>query len=239
MQFSETTNLTGIIQECEKFTNLGYGNISGNTTKLKEFTNNVNTTMRRIWHKIFMSSGQWIYDDSNQSDLPQATTNLILGQSLYALPSDALTVKRVEYKDETGIWSEIHPFTLEDIPGAVEEYYKENANPVRYRLLDDTIELFPASDVNVTGGLKIYFERGSVSFVSTDTTKAPGFVSEYHDLVSIGASLEWLKIHLPTDGTTAQLKEDYIVGMDNLSKYYNRRFKDHKIVMTRRHSNFK
>jgi len=239
MQFNDTTNNLGIIQACERYTNLGDTTISGSSDKLKEFTAYANTSLRRIWHNIFMSSGNWIYDDGNQTDLPQATTNIVAAQALYALPSEAVTVQRMEYKDSSGNWSEIYPMTLEEIPTAVDEYMKTDSTPYRYRLVDDTIELFPAPADSVTGGLKIYFERGSVSFVSTDTTEAPGFVSEYHDLVPIGASLEWLKIHLPGDATTAQLKEDWMIGMDNIKKFYNRRFKDKKIVLTRAYSNYK
>jgi hypothetical protein len=239
MQFSDTTNNLGIIQACERYTNLGDTTISGNTDKLKEFTAYINTSMRRIWHKIFMSSGEWIYDDGNQTNLPQATTALVDGQATYALPTGALTIQRVEFKDESGIWTEIRPITLDDIHTAVEEYKKEDGKPDTYRLLDDTIELFPAPDFGQVASLKIYFERGSVAFSYTDTTQSPGFVAEYHDLVPLEASLEWLKIHLPGDGTTAQLKEDYTKTEANLMAYYNRRFKAHKIVMTRHYNTFK
>ena len=239
MQFSDTTNNLGIIQACERYTNLGDTTISGTTATLKEFTAYANTTMRRLWHKIFMSSGNWHYDDGNQTNLPQAVTDTVAAQAKYAIPSDAMTIKRMEYKDSNGDWSEVLPLTLEEIPMAVDEYHKEDADPIRYRLVDDTIELFPAPKSAISGGLKVYFDRGSVAFANTDTTKTPGFVAEYHDLVAVGASLEWLKIHLPANPTTAQLKEDWLVGLDSLGKFYNRRFKDYKIVINRKTTTFK
>ena len=36
--FSDTTNKNGLIQECEFWTNLGDGTISGDTTLLAQFT---------------------------------------------------------------------------------------------------------------------------------------------------------------------------------------------------------
>lgn len=239
MQFNETNNLSGIIQQCEKNTNLGYTTISGDSTKLKEFTNNANITMNKLWHSIFEATGSWEYDDANSTDLPQATANLVLGTQKYALPTGALTVKRVEIKDEAGNWVQLLPLIRSEITQGIDSFLKENGQARYYRLLGETIELFPASNYNSTGGLKVYFDRGSVQFVSTDTTKTPGFVSEYHYLVGLGASLEWLKIHLPADGTTIQFKEDYAIGVQQLTKFYNARFSTKKKRLGRIYQTFK
>jgi hypothetical protein len=72
--------------------------------------------------------------------------------------------------------------------------------------------------------LKIYFDRGSVQFVNSDTTKTPGFISEFHYLVSLGGSLEWLGIHLPNDATTARIENKYEKGVKQMEKYFARRF---------------
>jgi len=239
MQFSNTTTREGVLQACERYTGLGNTVITGDSDKLKEFTAYSNTALRKLWHYVFTSTGVWEYDDSNQSDLPQATTNLVAAQAKYALPSGALAIKRLEVKDSAGNWTVLKPLMRDEIPGAIDEFFETDADPIYYRLIGDTIELFPGSSVNVTGGLKIYFDRGSTTFASTDTTKEVGFAAEYADLVPLYASLEWLKINLPEDARTAQLKEDYAVGVQNLKDYYSKRFPAKKVMITRRYESFK
>lgn len=239
MQFSDTTNNLGIIQACERYTNLGDTGISGDSAKLKDFTAYVNTVMRRLWHSIFEASGSWQYDDSNQTDLPQATTDLVSGTATYALPATALTVKRLEAKDSNGEWYVLKPLVIDEIGEAIPEFFDVDGDPSYYRLVGNTIELFAAPSYNSTGGLKVYYDRGSVAFASTDTTKTPGFASEYHDLVPVGASLEWLKIKQPQDATTARLAEDYASQLQQLNKFYNKRFSDKKLTISRQYQTFK
>lgn len=239
MKFNDTTNYEGVIQACERYTGLGKDSISGDSDKLIEFTAYTNTALRKIWHFIFESTGCWEYDDSNQSDLPQATADIVSAQAKYALPSDALTIKRVEMKDDDDNWYVLKPLLRNEIKEAIDEYRDEDGKPEYYRLVGETIEFFPASDYDSTDGLKVYFDRDSVDFASTDTTKETGIASAYEDLVPLYAGLEWLKINLPEDARTAQLKEDYAVGINQLRGYYNKRFPNKKKVFRRRYESYK
>ena len=234
MIFNDTTTKQGIIQFCEKYTNLGYGEISDDTDdKLPEFTGWTNTAMSMLWYEIFLATGGWIFDDKNHSDLPQATTDLVSSQGKYALPSDNLTVKRVEIKNESDVWFQIDAISLEKIPQAVDEFRRDDGIPSWYRLVDDTIELFPASSYSKTAALKIYFDRGMVEFEASDTTKEPGFASEFHHLVPIGASLFWYQIHLPSDETSDWLEKKWKDGFEKIANYHDRRNKDFKSTITR------
>jgi hypothetical protein len=233
MQFSNTTNLSGIIQMCEKYTNKLYGDISGDATLLKEFTNNSNIALNKLWAKIFKATGAWEYDDHNQTDLPQATANLSNGTATYVLPEEALTLKRLEVKDSNGEWCVVEPIMRDEIPEAINEFLDTDSTPRFYRMIGETIELFPAPDYDSTAGLKVYFDRGSVAFASTDTTAIPGFNSELHYLVPISASLEWLKVKSPTSSTTIQLEKDWATGLQDLNKIYNLRFSDKTIKISR------
>lgn len=231
MVYNDTSTNLGIIQASEDYCGLGLTGISGDTSKLKEFTRYANRANRKIWHWIFMSQGLWQYDDSNETDLPQAVANLVSGTAKYALPTDALTVRRIEIKNESGDWDEVLPITEKDIVGGIEDYYESDNTPVEYRLIGNTIELFPAPNYASTGGLKVYFDRDSSDFAYTDTIKTPGFASPYHDLVAIGASLEWLKAKRPDTNTLAQLKEDWLRGEIEIKDFYSNRNKDSKTVI--------
>lgn len=231
MVFSDTTNKNGIIQTCEFYCGLGDAGISGNATLLKQFTNLVNIANSRVWHLLFKNNGGWKYDDSNNTDLPQASQDLSNGVSKYALPTGALQVDRVEVKDVNGDYQKLAPLTLEQITEGLDEFQSTDGLPRYYRLVGSTIELFPgvlSTAVTTTNGLKVYFGRGSTTFASTDTTKTPGFASEYHDMVPVKSSLEWLKVNKPNSGTLTLLMNDDVKRESQLVEYEVNKFKDRK-----------
>jgi hypothetical protein len=195
MIFSSTTTKAGIIQEIERLTDLGQTYISGDATRLAEMTATINRINHRVWHTIFMATGNWQYDDGNYTDLPIATTDLVSGTAKYAIPSDALTIQRVEIKDENGLEYQLTPITKELIKGqAVDEFLDVDSTPMYYSIVNGTMELFPAPNYASTGGLKVYFDRACVDFAYNDTTKTPGFASPYHEAVPVGMAIEWLKM---------------------------------------------
>ena len=84
MKYSDTTNLNGIIQEEERLTGLGYAGISGSTNNLKEFTSLNNIESHKIWHTIFMSNGNWQYDDSLQVSNPTTPGTVVFTTTIAA-----------------------------------------------------------------------------------------------------------------------------------------------------------
>jgi hypothetical protein len=240
MVYSDTTNLNGIIQEVERMADLGQTYISGNASNLKEFTATINRVNHRIWHTIFMSNGNWQYDDGGNTDLPQSVTDLTSGTSKYALPTTALTIQRVEAKDSGGLWTTLSPITKEDIGGeAIDEFMKTDGPLSMYRLIGTTIELFPGPDYSSTGGLKVYYDRDSVDFATSDTTKTPGFASPYHELLPIKATIEWLKVKQPTSPTLPILIQDDLRVEASLKAFYGKRFKDYKPRIGRAYQSYR
>jgi hypothetical protein len=96
MQFNDTTNKNGIIQDCERNCGMPAASISGNATLLGDFTAHCNTELRLAWHLIFRSTGVWKYDDGNQTNLPFAVQDLSSSTRDYALPSDSLTIDKIK-----------------------------------------------------------------------------------------------------------------------------------------------
>lgn len=240
MTYSDTTNLSGIIQTIERLTDVGQTYISGDATRLKEMTATINRINHRVWHTIFMSTGNWQYDDGNFTDLPMATADIVSGTARYAIPTDALTIQRVEVKDENGLEYQLTPITKELIKGqAIDEFLDVAGTPMYYSLVNGTMELFPAPNYASSGGLKAYFDRDSVDFATTDTTKTPGFASPYHELIPIKASIEWLKVKQPNSPTLAILLQDDIRVEKSLKDYYGKRFKDYKSRIGRAYASYK
>lgn len=173
----------------------------------------------------------WKYDDSNETDLPIAVTDLVSGQRTYALPSEALTIQRIDIQDNNDIWFQIQQLIPEDIKGEeIDEFMKVDSTPIYYRTIGNTIQLFPGSDYNKTGCAKVYFDRAGVDFAYNDTTKTPGFASPYHDLIAVGASLEWLKAKRPDTNTISLLRDDWMNGQKEVQAFYSLRNKNLSVL---------
>jgi len=239
MVFNDTTNRKGIIQEIEKNTDLGIGYISGNTDRMKDFTADVNVVGSEVFALIYLLCGNWQYDDSNYTDLPQAVTDLVSGTDKYLIPETALTIQRLEYKDSSGNWNVLTPITKEQINVAVDEFLKEDGNPQYYRVVNGTVELFPAPNFSTTGGLKIYFDRANVDFSPSDTTKQPGFASFLHNIIPVKAAIKWFDSKQSTHPNLSRLlvKEKELVAI--LTQHYSNRFKDKQPVIRRKKESFK
>jgi hypothetical protein len=228
MQFNNTTDINGIIQLCEDYTNLGNTGISGNATLLKKFTAYANETNREIWSVIFNNYGGWQYDDSNQTDLPIATTALVEDQATYPIPSGSYTIRHIEWKDTSGVWNKLQPLTTEQIADhqALSEFEKTPGNPKYYTMLNDTVTLYPAPDFAQADSLRVHFDRGSHDFVSSDTTATSGFIPEFHGVIPVGASMRyWFAKPQGTDAYN-KLAIEYEKMKSNIGKYYSQKFKE-------------
>ena len=195
MYFNDETNNTGLIQDCESILGMEDAEISGDTTKLKNFTRFINIWYRRVNSWIWEATDTWEYDDSNWADLPIATTTIVNNQQDYAIPSTAQRVDRVEILDISGDYQLLKPFDKDDIKdSAMSEYLETAGLPTHYDMIGESIMLYPKpSTAKVTAalGLKIYFVRDIKEFISTDTTVEPGFVNNFHRLLSLGASYDY------------------------------------------------
>lgn len=192
---------------------LGDGAISGNSTLLKQFTNLITIAYDDVVAEIMKNEGEWAWDDNayGNSNLPTAVSSLTTTPgsevSNYALPvaaspgstdiSSLLRVRKVYVKDSGGYYQNVNYANVRDSEFPLETQYFNPGFPKWYRLVGNSIILYPAplaAAVTATNGLKIEFERDKVDFVSTDTTKQPGFPAIHHPLLAYFASAQWAGI---------------------------------------------
>lgn len=231
MVFNDTTNKSGIIQDCEFWLFSGnYGQISGSADLLNQFTALSNRALDSITNSILESDDRWEYDDTTYTDYPIATANLVNGQGDYVLSVSHLKVLRVEIQGPDGVWNLLTPIDLADMQVARDEYLSTPSTPIQYDILATSLFLYPKPNYDATGGLRVYFQREPNYFVNTDTTKAPGFVTTSHRLVSLKASYDFAVANNLTDKIkvldTEIAKEDL-----KLRGFYGRRNKDEVLVM--------
>ena len=212
MRWSESTNNTGLVQDITFLTGL-----DTNAVSAKERARCANRWYYKAAILAWKSDPDWQFDDVNQAasatdgnwtfdafaGLPRATRTLTDDVRIYALPTSALSVERVEILRANSDWYPLEPIEEAKIPRysnsegfrvfAIPEFYKTKGLPKYFNLVGSNIELFPApatGEVTMTAGIKLYVSREIKEFVSTDTTMEPGIPEPFHRILSLGASYD-------------------------------------------------
>ena len=196
---------------------------------LAEKTRAANKTSKAVWAWIFDAYGGWEYDDSNNTtDLPIALTGLNINQSDYDVPPTALTVRGVEILPFGGtVFQHLKELTEEILTerGISEaSLFTASGVPLYYRPIGNSIKLYPSANYTQTGSLRVTFDRGSTSFIPTDTTKQPGFASEFHEIISVGMSLEYARRNALS--SLQGIMADYMDFKNRITKYYSSRYQE-------------
>ena len=229
MNYNNSSSNSGLIQQCETFLGFDRTDISGNSNLLKEFTRLINDRYKQVSNWIWSVVGDWEFDDSNQTTLPIATTDLVANQQDYSLPSSAQKIERVEVKNSNGDYTPIYPFDKSQIPDiALSEYYETAGMPVYYDMVGRSLVLYPkptTDSVTLTAGLKIYVSRDTVDFNSTATTQEPGFATNFHRILPLGACIDYAigKSMFDSAKSLKVLEEETKTDMKS---FYARRHKD-------------
>ncbi|HOC98002.1 MAG TPA: hypothetical protein PKK80_03105 [Bacilli bacterium] len=217
-----------------------------NTTNypLADFIRSANNWYRRVNSWIWNATGEWEYDDSNYTNLPVATADLETTsgseQQDYELPSTAQKIDRIEIKDSNGDWYKLKPINKEEVKSAMSEFYETAGKPVYYDLVGRSIILYPkpsADEVTSTAGIKCYFSRDVDEFTTSDTTQAPGFVENFHEIISIGAAIDYSNTYDQTRlnvllSNLEKLKEE-------LEQFYGSRHRELRPKIRRKYNNNK
>jgi len=200
LAYNDTSTHKGIIQKIERlvYGMDAVGRISGNTTLLKQWTADVNSALDRAFSIIFKADGRWQFDDSNHTDYPIITTNLVANQRDYSFITDGnsnliLSIKKVLIADANGIFKELDSI---DVPWDrdTEGFWNgQNSTgvPVEYDKNANAIFLNPIPSYSYTAGMKLYISREGSYFAYTDTTKKAGFSGLYHDYLAVYPSWQY------------------------------------------------
>lgn len=246
MQFSDTSNLNGIIQRCEDYTSIGNSGISSDTTTLKRFTAHINETLYDIVVEIMRSQDDFDWDDVNYSQYPIGTFPLVADQRDYVLPTSLnfLSLKRVDITYDGSTWYRATPVDSSEMQFGLgnatdEDSYFSKTEP-RYDPKSNGFWLYPrANSTDVTNGAKarIEFIREFDEFTSSDTTQEPPIDRQFHDLIALGASLKWA---VAKDSKRASnLKVMYDEGIQKLRDTYGKKNRDAQLIMNPQVANYR
>jgi hypothetical protein len=214
----------------EQYTGVGDGNISGNSTYLKQVTGLINNWYGIVVSDILDADGRWQFDDTNHTKEPVATFDLVSGQAKYNFTLDEqsnqiLRLGYVSVKDSAGNWINLKPIDQTDIRSqAYDEFMETSGQPMYFDISDGVgVKLFPAPNYNSTGGGKVYFQREPSYFASTDTTKKAGFAGPYHIILAMGAAYDWGLGK--NKANVANLRQEIEQRREEVRAFYSRRNK--------------
>ena len=231
-QFNDTTNLKGIVQLYEREAGFNQGDISGSTTKLKQLTADVNLAYDDFTRLAVEASGTWQYDDSNHSDYPIITTNLVDGQRDYGLGADGsgnliLGIYKVFVKaSSTANYQEILPVDAQTDPQAWGFTDGQNieGTPMWYDKTANGIFLDPIPSANVTSGLKVYINREASYFTYTDTTKKPGVPGIFHKYFALRPAEDYARRN--SLANYAAIRAERMQMEEDIKTYFGKRERD-------------
>lgn len=226
MQYSDTTNrINGLLQDCEFWCNLESGHLTASTsTMVKQlFTANINRRYDRAMGMIGGTSRTALADDTNYTNQPFSTFNIVSGQNDYQFLTDAdgnsiTDITGVAILTESGgteytVLDKLSiggtPATVGNKSGQISSISQEDYElilspnpsntgiPTGYIEQNNTIFFDTKPNYSATNGGKLFYKRVPSYFVISDTTKAPGFNPEHHRILSLGASVDWLTVNKP------------------------------------------
>lgn len=194
---------------------------------IADLTAAANVAVEDVAGRILKADSRWQWDDTNQTDLPNATTALVSGQQDYSITTTHLSIDRVEIKDSAGNWTLLQPIDPQEIRGiSLSQYAGANGMPVTYDKVANSVILYPTPNYSLSAALKLYFTRGPVAFETSDTTKQPGFNSLFHDLVPLKVAYDYAVANgLPT---AQGFMSNILKREKDLEDFYGSRDRDHK-----------
>lgn len=199
----------------------------------------VNKINYDVTSDILRYQSNWEFDDTNNTDFPIATTNLIASQQDYALPTSLVKLVRVEVKDANGNFRRVHQFDETQVDQALTEFNATDGMPQYYREIGNSIELYPspsASATTLTSGLKCYYQRVITDFTTSDAAVEPGFAPQFHPILSYGAAYEYAFINQLRIADRLKLKLDELRA--ELREYYSSRNREVRSALKIKQRNY-
>lgn len=184
-----------------------------------------NQAQSKIAGLIIGTDGRWNWDDSNQTNLPIGTTDLVSGQEDYSFDDEFLKVKKVQILDASGNTQKLTSKDMTDYTTTYQDNAASGGTPTFYDKDGRSIYLDPIPDYNSTAGLKVYFQRTTKDITSFGAT-SPGFVSTEHELIAYMISIPYCMKYHPERVVAYQ--NEVVRGMRAIEEFYSRRSKDEK-----------
>tara|TARA_R110000868_G_scaffold271022_2_gene530474 strand:+ start:1623 stop:2411 length:789 start_codon:yes stop_codon:yes gene_type:complete len=259
MDFSDTTTKQGLVQDA-----LWWVNADLVSYPYTDMIRSANMGLNEVVGLILGADGRWQFDDTNYTDLPIGTTNMVASQQDYGIDTSMVDITRVECKDPNGNWLFLTPMDQKDLnPTAysplpvggigttavgnnysLTDFMSVAGTPIYYDKIGNSIFLYPKPSYNSTAGLKVYFQRKASYFTTagyssttswTNTTK-PGFANHLHRYISYYMAKDYAVAKMLTGNKITSLLNELATMKEKIVSFYAMRKKDEKVAMVARNT---
>lgn len=159
---------------------------------LADRTRNCNIGWDEAVAELYKADPNHKWDDTTNADFPVATTNLEANLDHYTLLDSALVIHRVRVKDSNGRYRTLTPALRSEF---LDSELESIGTPKKYYKSGGAVFPVPIPSYSAEGGVELEFQRGGNHFTVSDTDKSPGFNSQFHQLIPLGASLMYAIAH--------------------------------------------
>jgi len=192
----------------------------------------INNVIDDLHIQILQSQDGADFDDKNYTDsFPVETTDLVADQADYAMPAEMVKEKRLKISYDGTNWYKLTPFDINKVGVALKNDYFSVQAPY-YDLHDNSIEIYPTPTENVTAGLQIWISRQMALYTSAEVTtgtKSPGFDRQFHKLVPLKVSWEWIFFKVKDYAKADRLKLEIEKLELKLKQHYSDKQRDGNI----------
>lgn len=160
-----------------------------------------------------------------------ATTSIVANQREYLLPTDLLTIKKIEVNLMIGAaenqWTSPRIIDLRSIPSVALTNYQDSNDTIesafKIRIYDESIFFNWLPKNSVTNGLKIYYStEASAMTEGNKTTDTPNLPQTLHIGLAYGAALDY-SIETEQNRRISNFKKSLEEKLDECETYYKQR----------------
>ena len=248
MVLSNTTTKAGLLQKCEFWTRKTDGEITGDATQKLIFTHLLNNAFESIMPILLAYNDQIRWDDTNHTDAPSGTFNLVANQNDYKITEDdnsldILNITHVRILRNSGDtqYYDLERITSDDprVPEILKPNTAVTGIPTGFLELGNRLYLDILPSTSITNGVRIIFSREQYYFIGDDSddTKEPGIPKPFHELLALYAALDWNSVNRGDDTNLLNRIQGRINKMEaDLNEFIDLRHPSRPILSTERPS---
>lgn len=236
MQYNDTTNNQGLVQD----TYFLLTNVTSDDYPANDVKRNINNAYRVAMDVILRSMDNWDFQDT------VATGNIVAAQQNYTFKTsgdfnitDVISIERVELSYDGTNWVRAQRMDRNDYLSALNATAAtvnadfDQTSPF-YSLQDDSLDLYPIPDTNVTNGIKLYYKQDLTDLSADDDV--PVIAPQFHTFLSKSAAYDYAMARgLKQAGA---LRQEIEIMKRDMSIFYSDRAKDGNATMTARVKNY-
>ena len=236
MVYNDTTNKQGLVQD----TYFNLTNITATDYPANDVKRNINKAYRVAMDTIMRSMDNWDFQDTI------ATGNIVANQQNYTFKTsgdfnitDVIKIERVELSYDGTNWVRAQRMNKNDYLEALNNGTSAvngnfNQTSPFYSLNDDSLDLYPIPDTNVTNGIKLYYKQ-DLTDLSADAD-VPLIAPQFHTYLSLSAAYDYAIVRgLKQAGA---LRQEMAAMEQKMAIFYSSRAEDGNTTMTARAKNY-